>query len=93
VLRWLHTLPKQGSRAPWRLYQNYACDVLKLRRGPLEDEGIEFSNPRARGAGRAAGCLAARTGRPGLYAFGWMFWFTRNALSGSYFALIRASRS
>jgi hypothetical protein len=47
VLRWLHTLPKQGSRAPWRLYQNYARDVLKLRRGPLEDEGIEFSNPRA----------------------------------------------
>ena len=44
VLRSLHTLPKQGSRAPWRLHQNYARDVLMLRRGSLEDEGIEFSN-------------------------------------------------
>jgi monooxygenase len=45
VLRSIHTLPKQGSRAPWRLYQNYLRDVLMMRRGPLEDEGIEFSNP------------------------------------------------
>jgi hypothetical protein len=27
------------------------------------------------------------------YALGWMFWFTRNVLSGSYLALIWASRS
>ena len=46
VLRSIHTLPKQGSRAPWRLYQNYARDVLMMRRGPVVDEGIEFSNPR-----------------------------------------------
>ena len=45
VLRSIHALPKQGSRAPWRLYQNYMRDVLMMRRGPLEDEGIEFSNP------------------------------------------------
>jgi monooxygenase len=43
VLRAIERLPKQGSRAPWRLYQNYARDILMLRRGPLEDEGIEFS--------------------------------------------------
>jgi monooxygenase len=47
VLRSIHTLPKQGSRAPWRLHQNYARDVLMMRRGPIEDEGIEFSNPPA----------------------------------------------
>jgi monooxygenase len=47
VLRSIHTLPKQGSRAPWRLYQNYVRDVLMMRRGALEDEGIEFSNPSA----------------------------------------------
>ena len=47
VLRSIHTLPKQGSRAPWRLYQNYIRDVLMMRRGALEDEGIEFSNPSA----------------------------------------------
>ena len=43
VLRAVENLPKQGDRAPWRLYQNYARDIMMLRRGPLEDEGIEFS--------------------------------------------------
>jgi hypothetical protein len=57
VLRSIHTLPKQGSRAPWRLYQNYARDVLMMRRGPVVDEGIEFSNPRA--PRDASGRLAA----------------------------------
>ena len=47
VLRALDELPKQGSRAPWRLNQNYPLDVRLLRRGSLEDEGIEFSRPRA----------------------------------------------
>jgi cation diffusion facilitator CzcD-associated flavoprotein CzcO len=42
VLRAIDTLPKQGDRAPWRLHQNYARDVLLLKRGSLEDEGIEF---------------------------------------------------
>jgi monooxygenase len=42
VLRSLEQLPKQGSRAPWRLNQNYPLDVRMLRYGPLEDEGIEF---------------------------------------------------
>ena len=45
VLRSIDQLPKQGPHAPWRLYQNYPRDVVMLRRGPLEDEGIEFSNP------------------------------------------------
>lgn len=43
VQRALNAFPKQGERAPWRLYQNYARDIMMLRRGPLEDEGIEFS--------------------------------------------------
>ena len=47
VLRALEELPKQGSRAPWRLHQNYALDIRLLRHGPLEDEGIDFSRPRA----------------------------------------------
>jgi monooxygenase len=49
VLRSIESLPKQGARAPWRLHQNYARDILMLRHGTLEDEGIEFS-----GAVRAA---------------------------------------
>ena len=43
VQRALPELPKQGARAPWRLYQNYLRDRFLLRRGPLEDEGVSFS--------------------------------------------------
>ncbi|HZV75143.1 MAG TPA: NAD(P)/FAD-dependent oxidoreductase [Conexibacter sp.] len=43
VLRSLDTLPKQGDRTPWRLHQNYALDILMLKRGPLEDEAIAFA--------------------------------------------------
>jgi cation diffusion facilitator CzcD-associated flavoprotein CzcO len=46
VLRSIDNLPKQGSRAPWRLHQNYARDILMLRHGALEDEGVTFSNGR-----------------------------------------------
>jgi cation diffusion facilitator CzcD-associated flavoprotein CzcO len=43
VLRSIDTLPKQGMTTPWRLHQNYARDIIMLRRGPLEDDAIEFS--------------------------------------------------
>lgn len=36
-------LPKQGSRAPWKLYQNYALDVLSLKLGSVTDDAIRFS--------------------------------------------------
>jgi monooxygenase len=49
VQRSIESLPKQGRRAPWRLYQNYPRDILMLRRGALEDQGMEFSTAR-RGA-------------------------------------------
>ena len=52
VLRSIEQLPKQGARAPWRLHQNYPRDVLMLKRGPLEDEGITFSRART-GADRS----------------------------------------
>jgi cation diffusion facilitator CzcD-associated flavoprotein CzcO len=42
VRRALHTLPRQGSRRPWRLYQNYALDLLTLRHSPVEDGTLEF---------------------------------------------------
>jgi cation diffusion facilitator CzcD-associated flavoprotein CzcO len=45
VLRAIDRFPKQGSRAPWRLYQNYALDILKLKLGALEDEAMVFSSP------------------------------------------------
>ncbi|MFF5175742.1 flavin-containing monooxygenase [Micromonospora sp. NPDC000089] len=43
VLRSVDALPKQGARAPWRLYQNYARDVVLMRHGRLTDEGVRFS--------------------------------------------------
>jgi hypothetical protein len=45
VQRSLAALPKQGARAPWKLYQNYVRDLLLMRRGPLEDQGIRFTRP------------------------------------------------
>ncbi len=35
--------PKQGSKAPWRLYQNYIRDILSLRLGRVEDGTLEFT--------------------------------------------------
>ena len=35
--------PQQGTKAPWRLYQNYMRDVLLLRHGTLVDDALEFS--------------------------------------------------
>jgi hypothetical protein len=45
VLRSVQDFPRQGDAPPWRLYQNYIKDVLMIRRGSLEDEAIEFTNP------------------------------------------------
>ena len=46
-------LPKQGSKRPWRLNQNYALDVMALRFGSLDDS-MEFSNPEANSSRMAA---------------------------------------
>jgi monooxygenase len=54
VLRSIDELPKQGSRVPWKLHQNYARDIRMLRRGEIEDEGIAFSRVPARSSSTAA---------------------------------------
>jgi monooxygenase len=43
ILRAIDKFPKQGAKAPWRLYQNYALDILSLKRGALEDGVLQFS--------------------------------------------------
>ncbi|HEU4781911.1 MAG TPA: NAD(P)/FAD-dependent oxidoreductase, partial [Ktedonobacterales bacterium] len=43
IQRAMDTLPHQGSRRPWKLYQNYALDLLSLRFGKLEDGTMEFA--------------------------------------------------
>jgi len=36
-------LPKQGSKRPWKLYQNYAFDIALLRFGKIDDGTIKFT--------------------------------------------------
>lgn len=43
IQRAVAKFPKQGSKKPWKLYQNYAKDLLALRYGKLDDGAIEFS--------------------------------------------------
>jgi monooxygenase len=43
VRRGAPALPKQGARAPYRLYQNYPRDVLQLRYGRIRDKAVRFS--------------------------------------------------
>jgi monooxygenase len=43
VQRSIDQFPKQGSKAPWRLYQNYALDILALKFGAIEDGALRFS--------------------------------------------------
>jgi monooxygenase len=45
VLRSLDQLPKQGSKQPWRLRQNYALDLRTLRYGAIDDGTMRFSSP------------------------------------------------
>ncbi len=45
VLRALHTLPRQGSKTPWRVHQNYVKDLSILRFGRLDDGTMEFKAP------------------------------------------------
>jgi monooxygenase len=43
--RALASWPKQGSKAPWRVYQNYFRDALAMKWSSLEDGALKFSNP------------------------------------------------
>lgn len=42
IERALAQFPKQGSKAPWKLYQNYFLDLLSLRFSKINDEVMEF---------------------------------------------------
>jgi monooxygenase len=55
VLRSIDTVPKQGSKRPWRLHQNYARDILLLRYGAIDDGALEFSNGNSAHRGERAG--------------------------------------
>ncbi|RZI60202.1 MAG: FAD-containing monooxygenase EthA, partial [Zymomonas sp.] len=45
VQRAMEKFPRQGTRKPWRLNQNYTRDIMALKFGGIDQE-MEFSNPR-----------------------------------------------
>jgi monooxygenase len=53
VQRAAGTLPQQGTKKPWRMYQNYLRDFLSLRFSSLGDGALRFSRRGAVSASRA----------------------------------------
>jgi len=47
IQRSIDQFPSQGSRAPWRLYQNYARDILSLRFGAISDGAMQFASAKS----------------------------------------------
>jgi cation diffusion facilitator CzcD-associated flavoprotein CzcO len=43
ITRAENDLPKQGSKRPWRVYQNYLIDMLTTRFGPIRDQALKFT--------------------------------------------------
>jgi hypothetical protein len=59
-LRAMDRLPKQGSKPPWRLHQNYLLDKFMLRAMPIDEPSMEFTYAtHAAAAGAARSRLAA----------------------------------
>jgi monooxygenase len=65
VLRSLAELPKQGSKEPWKLRQNYPVDLRSLRFGPVDDS-MRF----ARSGERAINSSETAQGRSALAGVG-----------------------
>lgn len=43
ILRASEVLPKQGSQAPWKVYQDYLKDLRSLKYGSPQDKYLEYS--------------------------------------------------
>jgi cation diffusion facilitator CzcD-associated flavoprotein CzcO len=43
IQRAKHLFPRQGSKLPWKLYQNYALDTLLIGWGRVDDGAMHFS--------------------------------------------------
>lgn len=42
VLRAQGKLPQQGSKAPWKVYQNYLRDTISIKYGAINDKVLEY---------------------------------------------------
>ena len=58
VMRSIDQFPKQGSRAPWRVHQNYPRDLVALRYGPVA-ESMRFFRATAPARSRPRDLAAA----------------------------------
>ncbi len=55
IQRALRVLPKQGTKSPWRLYQNYILDILFLRHAKVDDGVLELGSSRERSHAAVSG--------------------------------------
>jgi hypothetical protein len=55
VQRALDILPRQGSKKPWKVYQNYVRDLLSVRFSRLNDGTIEFARRGKRASQKTRG--------------------------------------
>ena len=81
VLRALHTLPRQGSKTPWRLHQNYVKDLSMLRFGRVDDGTMEFkaapeSAPPMRGRPSMAERMRLEGGTAVILSDSWVLFVT-----------------
>jgi len=44
ILRYIETYPKQGSKEPWKLKQDYYQDLKKLKKERVDDDFMKFSS-------------------------------------------------
>jgi monooxygenase len=44
VQRGIGLFPRQGEHTPWRLHENYALDIVTIKRGQLDDGTLQFLN-------------------------------------------------
>ena len=47
VQRSIDSFPKQGSKTPWKLYQNYLLDYASLKFGAIDDGALHFERATA----------------------------------------------
>jgi hypothetical protein len=47
IQRYIHKLPKSGTKVPWKLKQNYLFDRIMLGHGNVDDGAMVFSSPKA----------------------------------------------
>ena len=63
VQRAVDLFPKQGSKAPWRLHQNYVLDIVTLKNAKLDDGVLRFAKAGAAPPPVAANARQMETAR------------------------------